>query len=100
MGVFDRGPRSRAMILEDNDQFVPGIFPQGQISFPVSQQDLCYLFVIQKSDAQVMLWGFNDYFMLPDSIHLAEKPFFIAGEASLRTKGRKLVGNYTCTPTS
>jgi len=36
--------------------------------------------IIHKSYAQVVLWSFNDYFMLTDPVHLAKKPsFFLAG---------------------
>jgi hypothetical protein len=81
------------MILKDDNQFEPGVFPQGQVSFPIGQENFFYLFILHEGNTLVMLGGFDDDLVLAHTVHFAEKAgFFTAGQASLRDEGGKFIG--------
>src|SRR5579862_1274865 len=89
--MFQRGPGSLAMVLEDQNVFEPPILLQIENAIPEGPQHVFDSLWRQCRQARSVVRSLDDYFMRPDPVHSVEHPLSLTVQIALDAESRKLV---------
>ena len=91
-------PAADPMVLEDQDVLEAPVLLQIDDAVPVRPQNVFNPLLRNAGQGGVVLGRFDDDLVRPNAVHLVEHAFGLPVQASLDSKGRKLIGHHAHRP--